>query len=191
MYGRAPQLGRVDRISTFLAASGVPGHGRNAHGAPVCVDCNAPPQPLYANTVAAAASFKESAAEAIVEAAAALEHVSSEIWHHPELNFEETFCHALLSDFLEGMDGVTVQRGYLEMPTAFRATAGSGSPVVAVCAEYDALPGIGHACGHNLISESALAAFIGAKRVRTDNTGSPHLDFEITIPLTFAIECGM
>ena len=60
---------------------------------------------------------------------------------------------------------MTVERSYLGLPTAFRATAGSGSaPVVAVCAEYDALPGIGHACGHNLISESALAAFIGAKR---------------------------
>lgn len=74
------------------------------------------------------------------------------------------FCHGLLTEFLSGMDGVEVIPHYLGISTAFKATAGSGKPVIAVCAEYDALPGIGHACGHNLISETALAAFIGAKR---------------------------
>ena len=161
----APQLGRLDRtVQQFLSTSGVPGQGRTAHGAPVCIDPNARAPVVYANTVAGAASLKDGAAEAIEEFADELEHISSEIWHNPEMNFEEEFCHKLLCDFLEAMDGVTVTRSYLELPTALRATAGSGHPVVAVCAEYDALPGIGHACGHNLISESALAAFIGAKR---------------------------
>ena len=64
--------------------------------------------------------------------------------------FTEVYCHGLLADYLEGIPGVAVDRGYLELDTALRATFGSGSPVLAVCAEYDALPQIGHACGHNV-----------------------------------------
>ena len=63
------------------------------------------------------------------------------------------FAHGTLTDYLDALPGVDVERGYLGLETAFRATAGAGQPVVAICAEYDALPGIGHACGHNLIAE--------------------------------------
>ena len=61
-----------------------------------------------------------------------------------------------------------VDRKYLGMDTAFRATlpnaAGTGKgPTIAICCEYDALPGIGHACGHNLICEAGLAAALGVK----------------------------
>jgi|EP01046_Picozoa_sp_COSAG06_P048967 metal-dependent amidase/aminoacylase/carboxypeptidase family protein len=162
----APQLGRLDRtVKQFLSLSGVPdGSGRTVYGSPICVDPNARAPVVYANTVSAAVGLKDEAAAAITEAAEELEETASKIWENPELNFEEHYCHALLTDFLGAMDGVDVVPGYLDIPTAFKATAGSGKPVVAVCAEYDALPGIGHACGHNLISESSLAAFIGAKR---------------------------
>ena len=57
--------------------------------------------------------------------------------------------------------GFAVTPGVAGLPTAFSAEFGSGPLVVAVCAEYDALPGIGHACGHNLIAASAVGAAIG------------------------------
>jgi amidohydrolase len=60
-------------------------------------------------------------------------------------------------------NGFSVERGICELPTAFRASYGQGKPVIAFIAEYDALPDIGHACGHNLIATAAVAAAIGAK----------------------------
>lgn len=90
-----------------------------------------------------------------------------EVWRHPELNYEEHLAHAALTAFLE-QRGFLVERHYLGLETAFRATlpaaaAGEG-PTVAVCLEYDALPGIGHACGHNLITEAGLACALGVKQ---------------------------
>ena len=61
--------------------------------------------------------------------------------------------------------GLAVERGAAGLPTAFRATAGSGSLAVALCAEYDALPDVGHACGHNVIAASSLGAAIGLAAV--------------------------
>jgi metal-dependent amidase/aminoacylase/carboxypeptidase family protein len=49
------------------------------------------------------------------------------------------------------------------MPTSFLAAVGEGLPRIVVCAEFDALPEIGHACGHNLIAEAAVAAFVGVR----------------------------
>src|SRR5688500_10496578 len=76
---------------------------------------------------------------------------SHQIHEHPELNYEETFAHDLLSELLEG-EGLKVERHAWGVDTAFAARAGSGSPTIAVLLEYDALPGIGHACGHNIIA---------------------------------------
>jgi amidohydrolase len=59
--------------------------------------------------------------------------------------------------------GFRIERGICDLPTAFRATYGTGTPVVAFIAEYDALPGLGHACGHNLIATAAVAAGIGTR----------------------------
>ena len=82
-----------------------------------------------------------------------LRHLSEQIWEKPELNYEERFAHDVLTQFLED-NGFTVTRHY-HLETAFRAvySRGSGGANVAVLCEYDALPEIGHACGHNLISE--------------------------------------
>ena len=91
-----------------------------------------------------------------------LRTLSEEIWRNPELNFEETKSHQLLTDFLE-KKGFSVERGYCDISTAFRATFGSGGPNVCVICEYDALPEIGHACGHNLIAEAGVAAGLGVK----------------------------
>ena len=91
-----------------------------------------------------------------------LRELSSEIWKNPELGFEEYKAHELLTNFLE-KKGFTVERSYTGIQTAFRATFGSGRPNVCVISEYDALPEIGHACGHNLIAEAGVAAGLGLK----------------------------
>ena len=93
-----------------------------------------------------------------------LKTVSNELWMHPELGYEEYKAHDLLTNFLE-KKGFTVERSFTGIKTAFRATFGSGRPNVCVICEYDALPDIGHACGHNLIAEAGLAAGLGLKTV--------------------------
>jgi amidohydrolase len=90
--------------------------------------------------------------------------LSQRIHDHPELRFEEHQASAWLADFV-ARHGHPVERGVAGMPTAFRARAGSGAPRVAVLAEYDALPGVGHACGHNLIATAAVGAFVAAATV--------------------------
>lgn len=84
---------------------------------------------------------------------------SHDILAHPELAFREHHASARLADELE-QGGFTVERGAGGLPTAFRASYSGGAPgpTVAILAEYDALPGIGHACGHNIIASSALGA---------------------------------
>jgi amidohydrolase len=75
----------------------------------------------------------------------------------PELAYEEHRAAARCADLLE-KHGFDVDRGAYGLPTAFAARAGSRGPHVVVCAEYDALPGVGHACGHNVIAASAVGA---------------------------------
>lgn len=83
--------------------------------------------------------------------------ISQRIWHHPELCFEEHFAHDLLCDTLAS-EGIAVERGACDLPTAFVAEAGASGPTIGVVCEYDALPGIGHACGHNIIAAAGLGA---------------------------------
>ena len=82
----------------------------------------------------------------------------------PELGFEEEHASAWLSELLADA-GFTVQHGVFDLPTAFIARAGSGPLHVAICAEYDALPAIGHACGHNIIAASSAGAGLAAARI--------------------------
>ncbi|XP_048769646.2 xaa-Arg dipeptidase-like [Ostrea edulis] len=109
------------------------------------------------------ADLKHVACSAIDKYADDLHTLSKEIWLHPELNFEEFYSHDYLTKFLED-SGFPVDRKY-KNETAFRATLGDKTqgPHVAVLCEYDALPGIGHACGHNLIAEVGVAAGLGIK----------------------------
>ena len=91
--------------------------------------------------------------------------VSHSIHARPELNFEEHYAHEVLTGVLED-NGIDVARGAYDMPTAFDARVGTtGVPTVAVLCEYDALPGIGHACGHNIIAAAGLGAGIAAAKV--------------------------
>ncbi|XP_061177345.1 peptidase M20 domain-containing protein 2-like [Saccostrea echinata] len=108
-------------------------------------------------------NLKQIACKAIDEYADELHTLSKEVWSHPELNFEEFYSHDYLTKFLEDK-GFPVDRKY-KNDTAFRAVLGDNShgPHVAVLCEYDALPGIGHACGHNLIAEAGVAAGLGIK----------------------------
>lgn len=93
--------------------------------------------------------------------------LSHRIHAHPELGFEEERAAAWLSETLADA-GFAVQTGICDLPTAFIARAGSGPLHLAICAEYDCLPEIGHACGHNLIAAMAVGAGIAAAKVADD-----------------------
>jgi amidohydrolase len=91
--------------------------------------------------------------------------ISLDIHAHPELNYQEYHAAQVLTDALE-RHGFQVERGVGGVETAFRAIMPGGKgdgPTVALLAEYDALPGIGHGCGHNLIAMSNLGAGLGMK----------------------------
>ncbi|CAN8017595.1 unnamed protein product [Ixodes persulcatus] len=101
------------------------------------------------------------AEEAIDARAQSLQQLGQFLWENPELGFEEVKAHDYLAHYLESQ-GFHVSRHYI-LPTAFRAEWGGPGPVVALLCEYDALPNMGHACGHNLIAEASVAAAVGVK----------------------------
>lgn len=81
----------------------------------------------------------------------------------PELGFEEHFAAATIADLL-AESGFEVERGVGGLPTALRASSGTGELVVGIVGEYDALPKIGHACGHNVIAGAAVGAALALAR---------------------------
>ncbi len=87
--------------------------------------------------------------------------VSHAIHENPELGYEEHFAHEQLTKVLIDK-GLDVHKSAYEIDTAFEATAGKAGPVVALLCEYDALPGIGHACGHNIIAAAGIGAGLAA-----------------------------
>lgn len=89
--------------------------------------------------------------------AASLARLADTIHAHPELGYQERRASALLADRL-ARAGLAVTKPYDGLETAFRAEAGAGRPRVALLAEYDALPGLGHACAHNLSGVASVAA---------------------------------
>jgi amidohydrolase len=91
-----------------------------------------------------------------------LNELSLRIHSNPELGFQENKAVAWLTQYLEE-NGFSIERGICELPTAFRGSYGKGKPAIAILAEYDALPKLGHACGHNLIAASAVGAGIASK----------------------------
>ena len=108
------------------------------------------------------ATLKQAACDAIDKAAADLNDVSQEIWKNPELAYKEYHAHNTLVAFLQKLD-FNVKKEYV-LQTAFRSEHGTpNNPNIAVICEYDALPEIGHACGHNLIAEVGVGAAIGIK----------------------------
>ncbi len=109
------------------------------------------------------------------------------IWEYAEVGYQETRSSTLLQETLSG-EGFTIEAGVASIPTAFVASHGSGGPVIAILAEFDALPGInqdsiptrlpidgkiaGHACGHNLFGAGSVGAAIAIKHW-LEETGTP------------------
>jgi amidohydrolase len=105
-----------------------------------------------------AADFKRAACDAVERLRGELLRISHAIHASPELAFEEREASALLVAALRGA-GLEVEAGAYGLETAFAAEFGApGEPCVALLAEYDALPGIGHACGHNVIAAAGVGA---------------------------------
>lgn len=119
--------------------------------------------------------------------------LSDAIWDHPETRFEETFSAELLANALE-QEGFYLERGVGGIETAFIASFGSGTPIIALLGEYDALAGLsqhsacshpnpviedgnGHGCGHNLLGTAALAAAFAVKAWLQENPQSGTVRF--------------
>src|SRR6266705_2873845 len=115
---------------------------------------------MYMDLKTAARSRFETARPAVID-------LSHRIHAHPELGFEEEKASTWLAEMLTDA-GFTVDKGICDLPTAFTARAGSGPLHLAICAEYDCLPAIGHACGHNIIAVSAVGAALALARVADD-----------------------
>ncbi|RAH86159.1 metal-dependent amidase/aminoacylase/carboxypeptidase [Aspergillus japonicus CBS 114.51] len=113
--------------------------------------------------------FIASVQEALRNYDTQLQNINQQIWSNPELAYEEHQAHDAICTLFDTLSTTTdftftIQRSAYDIPTAFEITYTHGDPsrgrVVAFNAEYDALPGIGHACGHNLIATSSIAAFL-------------------------------
>jgi amidohydrolase len=116
---------------------------------------------------AATDGLKEAARARLERARDGLVDLSHRIHANPELGYEEERSSAWVAEALEA-GGLEVERGICHLPTAFAARAGSGPLHVAICAEYDALPDIGHACGHNVIAAAAVGAGLALAEVADD-----------------------
>jgi len=116
--------------------------------------------------------WKAQAQAAVDRLADRLRAVAQELFDHPELKHEETRAAALLSDVAREA-GFDVGLGVAGLETAFVAThpAITDGPTVAILAEYDALPDLGHACGHNLIAAGALGAAWAVASLKSDLPG--------------------
>jgi amidohydrolase len=100
-----------------------------------------------------------------------LRELSLKIHDNPELGLHEFKAGVWLTEYLASRN-FTIEREICEMPTSFRATYGKGKPRIGLLAEYDALPGVGHACGHNLICTIAVGAAAAAKKAVDQYGGS-------------------
>lgn len=108
--------------------------------------------------------LKDAARHKVKSALPDLIALSEELYAHPETAWEEVRSAELVARFME-KSGFEVTRDLLGVPNALKAVHGSGSRTVALMAEYDALPNIGHACGHNLIAATSVGAALGLARV--------------------------
>ncbi len=110
------------------------------------------------------AAAKEAAAAAVDRHLSQLVELSHFVHDHPELCFGETESARAVAAALRA-GGLDVTTGVYDLPTALESRSGDGELTVAVCAEYDALPEIGHACGHNIIAATAVGAGLALAEV--------------------------
>jgi amidohydrolase len=106
--------------------------------------------------------IKKAVIDRIDSESPALRELSLKIHDMPELGLAEFKASAWLAKYLKA-NGFVVEMGICDMPTAFRAVYGKGKPAIGLLAEYDALAGVGHACGHNIICTIAVGAAVAAK----------------------------
>lgn len=100
-----------------------------------------------------------------------LTELSLKIHANPELGFQEVRAAEWLTGYLK-QNGFSIEEGICQLDTAFRASYGKGRPAIAMLAEYDALPGLGHGCGHNIICTCAVGAGVAAKQAVDQFGGS-------------------
>jgi amidohydrolase len=111
-------------------------------------------------------TVKDEIARALDRLGDDLERLSHRIHANPELGYQEVKAAGWLTDFLAAR-GFKVERGVAGVETAFRATIETGEgPTIAILCEYDALPSIGHACGHNVIAAAGVGAGAGLAAVK-------------------------
>ena len=110
---------------------------------------------------------KKAAAAVVDRNLGELVSLSHQVHATPELCFEETTSARAVAETMRA-GGLTVDEGVYDLPTALESRSGEGELVVTVCAEYDALPGIGHACGHNIIAATAVGAGLALAAVADD-----------------------
>jgi len=111
-------------------------------------------------------AVKDLIGPAVDRLAADLEKLSRQIHDNPELGYQEVKASAWLTEFLD-KQGFKVERGLAGVDTAFRGTLETGDgPTIAILCEYDALPGIGHACGHNVIATAGVGAGAALAAIR-------------------------
>ncbi|MDA8561986.1 M20 family metallopeptidase [Gammaproteobacteria bacterium] len=128
-------------------------------------------------------NFKNDAKKKLNEIKKDIINLSHTIHKTPELAFKEVNAAANIIEILK-KSNFNIEEGICDLPTAFKATIGNGSLHIAICAEYDALPGIGHACGHNIIAASAVGSAIALSEFVNE------LDLTISVIGTPAEESG-
>jgi amidohydrolase len=128
-------------------------------------------------------SAKDAAAAVVDRHLDELVSLSHSVHATPELCFSETTSSRAVADAMRS-GGLHVEEGVYDLPTALESRAGHGELVVAVCAEYDALPGVGHACGHNIIAATAVGAGLALAAVADE------LDLTVRVLGTPAEEGG-
>lgn len=135
---------------------------------------------MQAQKAPATQPLKTTAAQNLQAAYPQYKDIALQIWNWAELGYKEERSAALLAQTLEG-EGFKMERGIAGIPTAFIASYGSGTPVIGILAEYDALPGLsqeavpekkpiagqagGHGCGHHLFGTASVAAAIEVKKL--------------------------
>ncbi len=120
------------------------------------------------------AALKKRVSERVDARQRTLDDLALRIHEQPELAFEEKHAAQLLTGALEA-EGAAATKGAGGLETAFVAEFGTARPCVAILGEYDALPGVGHACGHNLMGTAALGAFLALRDVAGDLPGRVRL----------------
>src|ERR1700734_1966844 len=118
-------------------------------------------------SVLSVSSAKEAAAAVVEQHLDELVSLSHSVHATPELCVHEPTPVRAVAEALRA-GGLSVREGVYDLPTALESRAGTGDLVVAVCAEYDALPDVGHACGHNIIAATAVGAGLALASVADD-----------------------